>query len=1203
MTRFYLLCLAFMVIHSGLPAKAQHLAMIDQGQILGEPPKEKMILLADALDQLSVDHQVFFTYEMELVAGHYVLTDPQATGNVDHALRSLLAGSDLAYNKVGDQNYIIHKANRASASLPALPDSEQTTLAARPMRANWTMLPLPARSYSFLQPDEFSVRGTVTNAEGEAMIGVNVLVKNTTIGTVTDVDGNYEMSVPDDTQTLVFSYTGYQPQEVEVEGRSVIDVVMQESASMLNEVVVVGYGTQIKRDVTGSVSRIESKELQSFNASSVDQQLQGLASGVQVTSTAGVPGAPVRVMVRGTNSIFSGTEPLWVIDGMILQGQGGGELTGFSRNASTTPFNPLATLNPNDIESIEVLKDAAATAVYGSRGANGVIIVTTKSGKRGRGGLDLAVNYGFTDPVRGPEEIGFVDGPTWLALADESRANRGFPPFDPNEILNVSRDPTAVLDRSQTANTNWFDEALRRGQVTDINVSSSRGTENLNYYLSGNYRNEQSILVGDKLERYSLRTNVDYDPIENLTVGARINLSYSDRERAPNGGAPGGNSNIATGGYNMANSGALPILPVFHPTITDPTGSPILFDPLSGRNLRATLNRDNYINDVETYRALAGLQVEYRLPWVQGLSLRSEVAADIIHSSNIEWGNTVIREDSKYGFDNATTFHRLNYNLYASFNRTFGIHSINAVLGTESTEQGQRSRNIEAQQLFGQAQQIGGPADVQRVSNGYGGEVYFRGYFSRLNYKLLDRYLLGLSYRRDGSSIFQEDFRWGDFLALSGGWIISSEPFMEGSTFINFLKLRGSFGQTGNSAISNTATETTYTGWGRYGDVGAGDLLTGIGNSAVTWETTDAVDGGVDFELWGGRVNGSFGYYQQNVKDMLFQVPIPSSSGIFSGGPTIWQNVGDMRNWGWEIELGAVVVDRPTFDWKVNVNFTTNQNEVTRLASEEGELYNVRSNPLVTRVGDPIGFFRIARYAGVHPEGGYELIREMDLEHFAATGEQRETGRLIPATRANLTSHLFDHPKKTGLPKWFGGVSSTFTWRGFELFALVNFSGGNYIYDLAAAGSSYVNGAGIYREDIVGNYWTPNNRDADLPALSWDRRYDVIEEDGTISQAVRFDNQRAGQVHDKWLQKGDFARLRTLSLSYTVPRSFAQQLKLQNIRLGIMANNLLTITGYDGYDPEVVNLGGAQSRNLGQGWVGIQLPQVRTVNFMLNLGF
>jgi len=356
------------------------------------------------------------------------------------------------------------------------------------------------------------IKGKVTASEdGLSLPGVNILIKGTTQGTVTDVDGNYVLQVPNNDAVVVFSSIGYVAQEIAVGTQTQIDVSLVINISQMEEVVVVGYGTATKKDLLGSVAKVDGESLATLKTPSFDQGLQGLATGVQVNASSGVPGAPTRVLIRGVSSVTAGTEPLWIIDGMILSGQGGGELNGFSRNAGGAPGqNPLALINPNDIESVEVLKDASATAIYGSRGANGVIIVTTKTGKQGRGSFDVSLNYGVTDVVRGPQDVGFVDGPTWLQLADESRTNAGLAEFDPNSILNNGRDPNAVLDRSQLANTNWFDEALRSGSFQDVSISTSRGTENLSYYLSTNYRRDEGFLVGNEMERISGRANIDF---------------------------------------------------------------------------------------------------------------------------------------------------------------------------------------------------------------------------------------------------------------------------------------------------------------------------------------------------------------------------------------------------------------------------------------------------------------------------------------------------------------------------------------------------------------------------------------------------------------------------------------------------------------------------------------------------------------------
>ena len=1059
-------------------------------------------------------------------------------------------------------------------------------------------------------PAAFRVAGTVTDPSGEPLIGVTVVEQGVAAnGTITDFEGRYALEVASENSVLIISYIGYESLEIPVQGRSLIDLELEDNASVLDEVVVVGYGTQRQRDITGAVSKVGSEELQTFNASSFDQQLQGRAAGVQVQATNGLPGAPTRILIRGTGSLFSGTEPLYIIDGMILSSQGAGENTVGRSGGSSGGLNPLATLNPNDIESIEVLKDAAATAIYGSRGANGVIIVTTKTGTEGSGGLDVSLSYGVSDVLRGPNEIGYANGDTWLRIADEALAANGQMPFDPNSLLDISRDPNAELTRAQVegVNTNWFDEVLRQGNSLDLNLSTNKATDKTRYYISANYRKDESILPNDKLERFSTRINVDYDPLPNLTVGTRLSLSYVRRERAPNGGPPGGNSSLANPGYDATFSGARPYLPILHPTAVGEDGRPLLFDPLSGNNPVAAQNRANYINDQDTYRAIGGVQLEYRVPFVKGLALRSELGFDYLNYGTLEWANTQLREDSKYAFDDSGVNQQRNYNAYATYNVGLaGGHDLSLVAGAESTVQFGSSTSIEAQGLFGSAQQIGStPDDVRRISSfERGGERYFRGYFARANYKFLDRYLLGASYRYDGSSVFTDQLRWGNFLAVSGGWVLSEEPFLADSEVLSFLKVRASYGETGNSAIDPLATTTGYTSWGRYGDTGAGDLLNRIGNEDITWEVTNTTDVGVEAEFFEGRITTKASYYHQNISDMLYQVPVPQSSGIWSGSPRIWRNVGDMVNQGIELELSTVNVSSREFSWRTSFNLTTVNNELTRLALESDEINNGNDIPLVNKPGAPLSYFRLARYAGIDPGGGYPLIEEMDLERFEATGERVATGNVIPATRDNLQQHLFDNEDKSGLPTFFGGFNNDFTYRGFTLGASFTFAGGNYLLDAAADEATQFNSgsSGAIRQEYVNNYWRPDRRDAEFIAPNWTRRFDILDADGNVVESdVRFDRRRGRERTDYWLQKGDFVRLRTLRLTYNVPLDLTQKLGLRNVLVGIAGNNLLTITGYDGFDPEVVNFGADRNRN--QGFVGNVIPQVRTWTFNLNFSF
>ena len=436
-----------------LNAAAQEIASVSDVQVNSVLEGQNQAKsLRSVLSEIESQFDINILYEDKIVNKKFVKGALTIHDNIDDSLKDILKPLGLSFKKISEGNYVIKKAKKSKKGVKKISGKSFKNAPSGSERAS--VRTLPSGNANPLTAEEINISGKVTSEEGEPLPGVSVLVKGTTIGSVTDVEGVYRLDAPDDAEILVFSFVGYTTEEVPIEGRSVIDMVLVPDIATLSEVVVVGYGTQVKRDVTGAVSTVKAKDLETFKAPSLDQKLQGQASGVQVSAQSGIPGSPVRVMVRGTNSLFSGTEPLWIIDGMILSNQGGGELDGFARNTGTTPLNPLATLNPNDIESMEVLKDAAATAIYGSRGANGVIIITTKSGKQGKGTIDVGLNYGITDVVRGPEEIGFVDGPTWLALADEARANRGQPPFEPNDILNNSRDPNAVLERNQIANTN-----------------------------------------------------------------------------------------------------------------------------------------------------------------------------------------------------------------------------------------------------------------------------------------------------------------------------------------------------------------------------------------------------------------------------------------------------------------------------------------------------------------------------------------------------------------------------------------------------------------------------------------------------------------------------------------------------------------------------------------------------------------------------
>ncbi len=1044
---------------------------------------------------------------------------------------------------------------------------------------------------------DFTVSGKVVAESGESLPGVNVIVEGTTRGSTTDVDGNYSITTPDENVVLLFSFIGYKSQSVNVQGRSVINITLLADVTTLDDVVVIGYGTTSKRTLTGAVTTVKGNDLVSFKAPSVDAMLQGQGTGVQVNQATGVPGGPIRVMVRGTSSISSSTEPLWVIDGLPLNP----ELSIGGASRGVIPQNPLASINPNDIESIEVLKDASATAIYGSRGSNGVVIVTTKSGKGSKGSIAFDATYGVTEPTKKPSEMGFANTDQWLAIANRARQNSG---IATDVTVDLNANPAITdwgpdrLDLQNLGNYSPFDEILRTGSFQEYNLSASQGFEKGSIYISGNYRKDEGVLKNNDFDRLSFRINGEYEPVKNFTLGTRLTLSHTRNMRALDGGEPCCNDVVAAGGFSEAANRALPFMPFYNAD-----GS--YFNPASGANLAATTNRDLFKDEFLVYRSLASVYGEYKLPFVEGLSVRTELSADLNNSNRLFWASQTLRPSGLNYAENATGFNQnINYNLLAKFTRTLADnHKVNVVAGTESQRFSGRSTNISGQAIPGRNQDIGSPTIVRSPSGGFGGEQYRRGYFGRADYTFKDRYIIGGSFRRDGVSIFREDFRYSNFAALSLGWIFSEEAFMNTINALSFGKIRASFGQTGNSNIDLNATFPGSAPWPRYGSADGAQLWNSIGVTDLTWETTNSYDAALDLGFFNDRVSISAGYYRQDVNRLLFQVPVAQSVGLFEGS-NIWANVADLRNQGFEFSLTTVNIERSGFRWNTSFNITTNKNKVISIIPSLDE----SGNGLVTGItrniaGRPLSTLFLAEYAGVDRATGTPMIYEIDRVLFAETGRTELTGNVIPASRDNLQNHRVLQDK-TGLPTFFGGITNTLQYKGFELTALLTFQGGNYLYNQAEITAMQVGlGRSNLFNDLIENSWTPENPDAAYPMLVWNGRMYLNNDgnpqfnaDGTFNFNQRYDDNTANnRASTRHLYKGDFMRLRTLQLAYTLSPEFISRIGLKGARIFVNGNNLVTFTSFPGWDPEQLNFSGnAATRNLSQGVVGDRLPQLKS---------
>ncbi len=1026
--------------------------------------------------------------------------------------------------------------------------------------------------------DDFkTVSGIVRDDSGDPLPGVTVFVEGASSGTVTDLDGRFSLETPD-TGYLIFSFIGFQRERVNLEGGNDFDITLKPDDDYLQEVVVTGYGSQIKREVTGNIASVKGEDLAKVQVPSFDAALQGRAAGVQVNQGSGVPGAPSRILIRGTSSISAGSEPLIVVDGFPLTqeltGQGG--------------INSFMSINPADIQDIQILKDAAATAIYGSRGANGVILVTTKSGKEGQSSVNFNYSYGVQEPANMVE---LASGSQWLRMVDQAFANDGFdrvwdPVVDGGLVSSFVDSPNQYLTREMVENvaanggTDWLSPLWRQGSIEDVNVSATRGTEKSSYFLSFRYQDHKGLMNAQRLRTYGVRANLDFNILDNLKTGIKNNFNYFENEQGQLGGSSEANPNGGRpdrgnrGGYGAAISGAVPVLPVF---MDD--GS--YFDPFGGRNPIVANLPSNFLDKAENYRNITNLFVDYRP--LEGLSIRAEGGIDTWYTKSTYHVSDAIRI-SRYGEVGNTLRNNININAYATYNKKVDAHAFNLVLGAERQRRNFFRTDARAENLVSSDFNIGetGGNNVISLVTGTFPEFRIQSYFARLNYNFNEKYYAMASFRRDGASVFGRDNRYGQFPALSAGWIISEEDFASNLGPVGFLKLRASFGRTGNADIPNVL-ENRYVTWPAY-SFGSGIIQSVIGVPDIQWEEINTYDFSLDFEAYDARLSGSFGFYQQDVKNMLLLNPIPASQGILLGNSAIWTNIGDLRNRGAEFSLNTVNIDSPGgFSWRTAFNLTLVKDKVMSLVPRlDQNNLGIVQGATITRTGNRLGTYFMAEHAFIDPDTGYEYIYEIDQDLFNETGIIEKTGETILATPAAAQQNRVELEGKSGLPTYFGGLQNTFSYKGLDLTVFFSFQGGNYLYD---DNRVEVAGGSNFRADLEDRIWTPDNPDGTLPRQSYLKR---TRENEPIA--------RPGST-SLYLQDGSFIRLRNVQLSYTLPASLLSRARIKGGRVYVNATNLLTFTDYDGFDPEVANFDAdRQNRNLRQGFIGGNpFPQLRTI--------
>lgn len=998
-----------------------------------------------------------------------------------------------------------------------------------------------------------TVSGRVTAAsDGSALPGVTVLEKGTTNGVTTGANGEYRLNVQPNA-TLVFRFIGMTTQEVAVQGRSTVNVQLEADQKLLEEVVVVGYGTQERREVTGATAKVTSEDLQNLPVVGVDQALQGRAAGVQISQNSGTPGGGITVRVRGATSISASNQPLYVVDGVPLT-TGDFSQLGFGGQS----VNAVSDINPNDIESIDILKDASAAAIYGSRAANGVVIITTKRGSAKKTQINLNAYYGVQNMWNEPN---LLNAEEYKDIMVEAYVNDGY--LAPDATFDDFVDfYYGGLDFEPT-NTNWVDEVTRTASIQNYELSLSGGDAKTRYYLSGNYFDQEGVVIGSQYQRYSTRLNLDHNVNDKFSIGTSIQLSRSENNRIVS-------DNTLNGPF--ANSlAASPIWPVFYEDGSYTRPNYYYTNPVAEgtENDDETTNLRAIGNVFAKYTVLPGLDVQVKGGYdALNVDERRYTATNYPGSSATAVGGSATKAIS-------TVTKRL-LEATASYNKTFGdAHSLSTVIGTSSENNVIDQTFVTGEGFPGEQFRYVSSAAIVNAGGDFETENYLVSFFGRANYSYLDKYLLGVNFRADGSSRFGENNRYGYFPSVSVGWRVLEEDFLTDLDFLSELKLRASYGVTGNQEIGNFNYRALYSVV-NYTNA-PGIALTQLPNPDLKWEETQQFNVGTDIGFLNGRINLALDYYIKKTDNLLFSRPIPTQNGFSS----YQSNIGEIENKGFEIALNTVNFDGGAegFNWSTDFNISFNRNKVVELYEGQDIFYGFGGNSLVLREGEPIGTFY-----GFISDGVFSTNAEVPAER-QAQGVQAGDINFRDLNGDNIINANDLTIIGDAQPDFVGGLTNTLRYKNFDMNIFMQFSYGN---DIA-------NPAHQYQKHLGNDFLDDNMLDDVLDR--WQQEGDVTD---TPRATVDDPNNNNRSNSSRFIYDGSYLRIKNMALGYTLPKSVTERFSVRSLRIYAQAQNLVTFTDYPGFDPEV-NFAGTSNTTLGVDFY--TFPQARTFTFGVNVGF
>lgn len=945
------------------------------------------------------------------------------------------------------------------------------------------------------------VKGTITDGVGKPLPGVNVLVKGTTNGTQSDFDGNYVINVPEG-GTLVFSYLGMLSQSIKVGNQSTLNVSLKEDVASLDEVVVVGYGTQSKESLTGSVGVVKSETFEQAPVSTFEQALRGSTAGLQATAVDGAPGGNTQVRIRGIGSITASSEPLYVIDGIPIQA---GSIGTIDNGGTST--NVMAGINPNDIESISVLKDAASTAIYGSRGANGVILINTKSGKSGKARISFKSLTGFNTQAYN-NILKPLNAAQYTELYLEGYINRGDTPEQAQARFDATFQQLTDPSTGEPTDTNWLDAITRTGITQSYDLSGSGGTDKLKYFFSGAYFDQENYIIGSGFNRLSARSNIEFEATDYLTISNNISVSNLTSNTFFDGGS-----------FNNPFKNSLelsPLIPIYDEEGRY-NGEHANYFPLGGANPVGSLSGDDLWENKQV-RIIDNFAVSINP--IKNLTFRSQWNFDVLTLNESQYQNPRYgggRNAGGSAYEANTSIKTWVGTQTMDYNFMLGSsHNFNVLGGYEAQETVSESFSASGTQFPNQQLRTLNSASAEFAISGAKSEYTFVSAFSRANYNYDGKYYLSASVRRDGSSRFGADKRWGTFYSVGGSWVASNENFLSDVSFLDLLKVRSSWGLTGNAAIGNFPSQGLYV-YGQDYDGSPGGSPNQIANPELTWETQTNFNVGLDFSFF-KRFDGTVEYFKRISSDLILDVPISRTSGFNA----LTQNFGEMTNSGLEISLNATIIDKEDFTWSLGFNTTFLKNEITKLTED------FNSGAYRREEGQDFQSFNLFNWAGVDQTNGDPLW-------------------YTDATKTTTTNDLSDAERfldgKSATPDFFGGFNTLFTHKGISFGANFVYSSGNYIFDARARGS-LADGRLTPRSTatyIYDNRWVPGKTDALGPKFIW----------GGSPGSGEANNSR-------WLYDGSYMRLRDLTLAYNFPENIVSTLNLSSIRMYVRGTNILT---------------------------------------------